>query len=98
VLLTEGIDVKAVAHPGRTISATVRTALQDRDPTCVVSGCDVRQDLEIDHVVPFTPTGPTELENLARLCRWHHYLKTHCDYRLVGGHGNWSLVGPDPPA
>jgi hypothetical protein len=97
VLLTDGIDVTAVAHAGRTISAPLRTALDARDPTCVVKGCDVREGLEYDHVVPFAEGGPTSKENLVRQCEWHHYLKTHCGYRLVSGHGNWTLVGPDPP-
>jgi hypothetical protein len=97
VLLTDGIDVTAVAHAGRTISASLRTALDARDPTCVVKGCDVREGLEYDHVIPFAEGGPTSKENLVRQCEWHHYLKTQCGYRLVGGHGNWTLVGPDPP-
>ena len=97
VLLTDGTDIRAVAHAGRTIPAKLRTALEARDPTCVVSGCDVRHGLELDHIVPFAEGGPTTKDNLARLCSWHHDLKTYCDYRLVGGHGNWTLIGPDPP-
>ena len=97
VLLTRGTDIKAVAHAGRTIPAKLRTALEARDPTCVVQGCDVRHGLEFDHIVAFALGGLTTVENLARLCRWHHYLKTFCDYQLIGGHGNWTLIGPDPP-
>jgi hypothetical protein len=95
VLLTEGIDVRSVAHAGRTISAPLRTALEAMYPTCAV--CDERHGLEIDHIIPFAEGGPTTKDNLARLCQWHHMLKTIHDYRLVGAHGNWTLVGPDPP-
>lgn len=35
------------------------------------------------------------LDNLARLCSWHHYLKTHRGYRLSGGPGSWRFEGPD---
>lgn len=96
LLLTDGTDVRAVAHGGRTIPARLRTALEARDPTCVV--CDVRHGLEIDHVIPFAEGGPTTLENLARLCRHHHYLKTHRDYRLGGGRGHWTWTGPEAPS
>ena len=53
VILTKGVDVVAVAHGGRTIPAHVRSALETRDPKCVVPGCDVRDRLEIDHLVSF---------------------------------------------
>jgi hypothetical protein len=96
-VLTEGAEVRAVAHVGRTVPARVRTALEARDPTCVVPGCDTRQGLEIDHLIPFASGGPTTLDNLARLCEWHHYLKSHHDYRLGGGPDNWTWAGPDPP-
>jgi len=92
-----GSNVTAVAHLGRTIPARLRTALEARDPTCVVPGCDVRQGLEIDHRVPFAQGGPSTMHNLARLCRWHHYLKSHHRYRLGGAPGRWTWTGPDPP-
>jgi len=97
VLLTDGADIKAVVHYGRTIPARIRTALEARDPVCVVPGCDVRVGLEIDHIVPFKEDGPTSLDNLARLCSWDHHLKTNCGYRLGGGPGAWTWSGPDPP-
>jgi hypothetical protein len=96
-VVTEGADVTAVAHLGRTVPATLRTALEARDPTCAVPGCDVRDGLEIDHSDPFARGGPTSLENLDRLCRWHHFLKTHRGYRLGGAPGAWTWSGPDPP-
>ena len=97
VLVTKGADVTAVAHVGRTIPARLRTALENRDSTCVVPGCDTRQGLEIDHRVPFARGGPSTLDNLARLCGWHHHLKTARDYRLGGAPGAWTWTGPDPP-
>lgn len=98
VLVTDGTDIKAVAHAGRTIPAKVRTAIEARDPSCVVRGCDVRDRLEIDHIVPFAEGGQSSLTNLARLCRWHHYLKTHHGHRLEQTLDGWDLIGPDPPA
>jgi len=99
-IVTKGADVTAVAHLGRTIPARLRTAVEMRDPVCVVPGCDERERLEIDHIIGVVEKGPTALRNLARLCAWHHYLKTHHKYRLTGGPGSWSWehpVGAGPP-
>lgn len=68
-VVTKGVDVKAVAHLGRTIPARLRTALEARDSECVVPGCHNRRRLEIDHIEPFAEGGPTSLDNLVRLCR-----------------------------
>jgi hypothetical protein len=94
VLVTKGVDVVAVAHGGRTIPAHVRSALEARDPVCVIPGCAVRDRLEIDHVVPFCAGGPSTLDNLARACHFHHYLKTHHGWVLGGRPGAWTW---DPP-
>ncbi|MEX2554571.1 MAG: DUF222 domain-containing protein [Actinomycetota bacterium] len=90
ILERDGVEVTRVAHAGRTIAAHLRTALEARDPTCVVPGCDVRTGLEIDHIVPLAEGGPTRLNNLARLCRFHHGEKTHRGWRLGGRPGAWS--------
>jgi 5-methylcytosine-specific restriction endonuclease McrA len=95
VLVTDGVDVTKVVHTGRTIPAALRTALTERDPLCVVPGCEVRDRLEIDHVVPVAEGGPTCLDNLARLCHWHHYLKTHQRHRLERDGGAWAWHPPD---
>ncbi len=100
VLVTDGVDVTAVAHSGRTIPAALRRALAERDPECVVPGCPTRTGLEIDHLLPFAEGGPASLDNLARLCHWHHYLKTHHGHRLARGDAPdraWRWVAPDDP-
>jgi hypothetical protein len=97
VLVTNGVDVTAVAHAGRTIPASIRRAIIERDPHCVVPGCDIREGLEIDHVIPVNERGPTKLDNLARLCHWHHYLKTHQGHLLVRQDDHWTW-GPPPQA
>jgi hypothetical protein len=97
VLVTDGVDVTSVSSARRSIPARVRTALLERDRRCVVSGCGVVDGLEIDHVHEFGKGGPTELANLVRLCRWHHYLKTHQRFRLERDGDGWLLVAPPPP-
>jgi HAMP domain-containing protein len=93
-VLADEADIRAVAHFGRTIPAKIRTALEARDVTCVVPDCDERDDLEIDHILPMGDGGETSLGNLARLCRWHHSLKTHRGWRLAGSPGAWKWFKP----
>jgi len=104
VLVTDGVDVTTVARAGRTIPVALRRALEERDPECVVPGCDTRERLEIDHLVPFVDGGEVSLANLARLCHWHHYLKTHHGHRLQrdaddsgGSRERWRWIAPDEP-
>jgi hypothetical protein len=97
VILTDGFDVKAVCHSNRYIPSHLLTALQARDPGCVVPGCIVTDHLEIDHIHPVHEGGLTKLDNLARLCPWHHRLKTHHRYRLSGGPGAWWFEEPKKP-
>jgi hypothetical protein len=95
-------DIKAISHLGRTINATLRTALVYRDRTCVVPGCNVPYGLEIDHIRPLAEGGPTELDNLALLCHHHHFLKTTGGWTLArigtepDGRPRWSFESPPP--
>jgi len=90
-------EVLKVVHLGRGIPARVRTALVERDPVCVVPGCSVGTDLEIDHIRPIAEGGRTELANLCRLCRFHHYLKTHHRWRISRRGRRWLWEGPHGP-
>ena len=94
-VVSDGVDVSTVAHLGRRPTAHQRSALEVRDPECVVGGCHVRVGLEIDHVEPWSATRVTKLDALARLCRFHHAQKTHEGYRLEGGPGHWRWLKPD---
>jgi hypothetical protein len=95
VIVTKGVEITAVAHAGRTIRAHHRSALEARDPVCIVPGCGVRQGLQIDHREPWAETQRTSLDNTARLCRWHHYQKSHCGYTYRGRPGAWEWIPPD---
>ena len=95
-VVTNGVDIHSVVHVGRTVPERLRTALEVRDPVCVVPVCDKKNGLEIDHYrVPYADGGPARLDNLARLCRWHHYQKTHLGYHLSGEPGAWKWEKPD---
>jgi hypothetical protein len=76
LLLIKGGVVQKISNTTRTIPPRLKQAIIDRDRTCVVPGCDVSWNLEIDHRVPFAQGGLTDEENLARLCHEHHRQKT----------------------
>ena len=94
-VVSDGVDVSTVAHLGRRPTAHQRSALEVRDPECVVPSCHVRVGLEIDHVEPWSATRVSRLDALARLCRFHHAQKTHEGYRLEGGPGHRRWLKPD---
>lgn len=95
-ILANGADIVAISRLDRYISPALRAALEERDPTCVVPGCDQTDHLEIDHVILFTHGGPTALDNLGRLCRHHHALKTRKRWRLARApDGTWTFEPPD---
>ncbi|CAB4650503.1 unannotated protein [freshwater metagenome] len=83
LLVMDGTDIRTIAHMGRAIPAKLRSAVEERDRVCQVPTCDMTMGLEIDHIVPFAEGGAASLENLVRLCKRHHLLKTHDGYRLI---------------
>ena len=94
VLVTNGVDVVTVAHGGYTSPAHLRTAVEVRDQKCIVPRCDRRRDLQIDHRNTFNRTRVTKLQDLGRLCKWHHYMKTFLGYTYRGGPGTWEWIPP----
>ncbi len=91
-VLLDGTDVAAVSHLGRTISARLRTAVEELHPECDHEGCHVSLGLEIDHNQPLEAGGPTALWNLGRLCGHDHEHKHRHDLRLVGEPGRMRFV------
>lgn len=76
VIFHHAEEISRIYHFTRTINATLRTALEERDQHCVVPGCGATKFLEIDHTEDFGLGGPTCLANTARLCTFHHHRKT----------------------
>ena len=99
--MKKGTDIVNVAHLGRAVTAEQRTALELRDTTCVVPGCDTRTGLEIDHTTSATgwaDTRRTAIAELARLCRHHHHQKTYDGWTLTGPPGAWQWRAPPATA
>jgi hypothetical protein len=61
-----------LGHKTRKISPGLRRALRIRDGGCQHPGCHRRRHLEAHHVVHWKDGGPTNLENLVLVCRYHH--------------------------
>ena len=97
-VIREGFDIKTVTKSTRDVAACIEAALIVRDRTCARPGCGKRFGLETDHrEVDFGDDGPTELDNLVRLCPQCHDLKTHGGWRLEGEPGAWEWVAPAHP-
>jgi hypothetical protein len=95
ILVTRGADVTTVCHVGRTVPAHLQSALEARDPTCVVPGCDTALGLENHHWrEPYAECKTATLSGLARVCAWHHELLTYDGYVLEGGPGRWAMRAP----
>jgi hypothetical protein len=81
-VVVDGTRVTHVKHFGRHRPAEVDTALlvesvlRRGQVKCVAQGCDRTVGLEWDHEVPFARGGPTSVENLQALCRFHHRQKS----------------------
>ncbi|MBW3604433.1 MAG: HNH endonuclease [Actinobacteria bacterium] len=73
-VITDGTQILGVtaAHPK--VSAKLRAAVIARDGGCRFPACTQPVDVcDIHHVVPVVQGGPTELANLALVCRDHHH-------------------------
>jgi hypothetical protein len=86
--LNTQLATDAYAVPDR-----IREQVVLRDRTCVFPWCTrPARRADVDHVIPHDPDaeaegrpqpGPTQSDNLACLCRFHHRLKTHSAWRYV---------------
>jgi hypothetical protein len=88
------IDLNAqLTAQGYKVPADIREQVQLRDRTCVFPWCTrPARACDVDHVVEYDhdaeaegrpQPGPTQTDNLACLCRFHHRLKTHSGWRYA---------------
>jgi len=97
-LVKEGFDIKTVTKSTRVIAHCIDMALIVRDRVCARPGCGNSLGLERDHrQVDYAHDGPSELDNLVRLCPSCHKLKTDGGWRLEGRPGAWEWVAPAKP-
>lgn len=73
------IDMSTKAYP---IPDRIKKAVRARDRHCRFPGCRRPAVMcDLDHVIPH-PGGSTHHGNLAALCRYHHRLKTHTNWKV----------------
>ena len=72
----------SVGRRTRSIPPALRRALQSRDRCCRFPGCTQRRFLHAHHIDHWAHGGPTELDNLVHLCRFHHRLVHEGGYTL----------------
>jgi len=97
-LVKEGFDIKTVTKSTRVVANCIDMALIVRDRVCARPGCGNSLGLERDHRrLDYAKDGPTELDNLVRLCPSCHKLKTDGGWRLEGRPGAWEWVAPAKP-
>jgi hypothetical protein len=73
-----------VGRASRVVSAAQRAALVVRDGGCAVAGCDRPPAwCEAHHLRHWLHGGPTDLANLALVCRAHHRAVHEGGWRLV---------------
>lgn len=95
VVFRNSVDVLSVSRVGRAVPASMQRALEERDPSCRVPGCDVAFGLENHHYVEdYALSKTTRLDGLARVCARHHDMITYQGYVLEGGPGIWRFRGP----
>ncbi|KUI22389.1 HNH endonuclease signature motif containing protein, partial [Mycobacterium sp. GA-2829] len=61
-----------VGRTTRLINRRLRRALEHRDRTCVVPGCEATRGLHAHHIIHWENGGETELDNLVLVCPYHH--------------------------
>ncbi|MBL0887286.1 HNH endonuclease signature motif containing protein [Myceligenerans indicum] len=97
-LLTDPVTGVLTDYSSRTYApgTTLRAAVAARDRCCRFPGCDRpamsggRTNLDLDHIDPFDhdhryrsgEPGQTRAANLHPLCRRHHNLKTHANWKV----------------
>jgi hypothetical protein len=79
-----------------TPTAAQRRFLLARDKTCRVPGCETKaKHCDIDHVVPYSRGGPTDVTNLWPVCEGHHTMKHHAPWGFEQlAHGGTRIHSP----
>lgn len=93
-VLVESVTGEVIRVERYRPSEQMRRTLGARDRRCRFPGCRVPVSrCDLDHTVDAALGGATSTDNLAHLCRGHHVLKHHSEWRVVqqqGGELRWT--------
>ncbi|MCD7051842.1 HNH endonuclease [Rhodococcus sp. BH2-1] len=91
IVMDDGVPLN-LGRTSRTVSKKQRRALIARDHGCAFPGCGTPPaHCEGHHVKHWADGGPTDLDNLVLLCRYHHQLlhHSHWDVRIGDDRHPW---------
>ncbi|NKZ78743.1 DUF222 domain-containing protein [Rhodococcus hoagii] len=85
IVMDDGVPLN-LGRTSRTVSKKQRRALIARDHGCAFPGCGTPPaHCEGHHVKHWADGGPTDLDNLVLLCRYHHTLLHHSHWEVKIG-------------
>ncbi|UNQ39421.1 HNH endonuclease [Prescottella equi] len=91
IVMDDGVPLN-LGRTSRTVSKKQRRALIARDHGCAFPGCGAPPaHCEGHHIENWADGGPTDLDNLVLLCRYHHQLlhHSHWDVRIGADRHPW---------
>ncbi|MBM4633429.1 DUF222 domain-containing protein [Rhodococcus hoagii] len=85
IVMDDGVPLN-LGRTSRTVSKKQRRALIARDHGCAFPGCGAPPaHCEGHHIKHWADGGPTDLDNLVLLCRYHHTLLHHSHWEVRTG-------------
>jgi hypothetical protein len=90
-------EIAGVTDTVRDATWRQRAVLAHRDGGCAFPGCDTPPErCQAHHLHPYEHGGPTLVDNLVLLCRYHHHTVHEGGWHLArGGDGALHLAKPD---
>jgi Domain of unknown function (DUF222)/HNH endonuclease len=79
----------------RSVPPALRRALASRDRGCRFPGCANRCSIDAHHIRHWADGGPTSLDNLVQLCRFHHRLLHEGGYGVESTAAGFVFRRPD---
>jgi hypothetical protein len=79
----------------RIVPTRLRRALTARDRSCRFPGCTARGHYDAHHIVFWGDGGPTVLDNLVLLCRFHHRVVHEDGFSIVASGSEFKFLSPD---
>lgn len=91
----DGLPV-GIGRTSRTIPAWLNRQIRQRDQGCRFPGCERTRWTHAHHLVHWSQGGPTDLDNLATLCGYHHRLVHEGGWKIEGSpNGELLFIRPD---
>ncbi len=79
----DGLPV-GIGRTSRKIPGWLSRQIRRRDNGCRFPGCERTRWAHVHHLVHWADGGPTDLDNLASLCTYHHRLVHEGGWRITG--------------